>query len=144
MSLHFFGETTIGVPFQRATALFCDTEIQFIERYENSHFHFFHNTLLKREKTLRTYSVSIDLQKIDPALWVTHQGYCLEMIEILTSARHFDLLPHNFKDNQLRPIDPIEARSNTLTEHVEPKKIIRLDDHQPPASPLDQAASAEP
>ena len=105
---------------------------------------FFPQYVLKREKTLRTYSVSIDLQKIDPALWVTHQGYCLEMIEILTSARHFDLLPHNFKDNQLRPIDPIEARSNTLTEHVEPKKIIRLDDHLPPASPLDQAASAEP
>mgnify|MGYP006421310745 FL=1 len=105
---------------------------------------FFPQYVLKREKTLRTYSVSIDLRKIDPALWVTHQGYCLEMIETLTSARHFDLLPHNFTDDQLRPIDPIEARSNNLTEHVEPKKIIHLDGRLPPASPLDQATSAEP
>ena len=105
---------------------------------------FFPQYVLKREKTLRTYSVSIDLRKFDPTLWVTHQGYCLEMIEILTSARHFDLLPHNFTGDQLRPIDPIEARSNNMTEHVEPKKIIRLDGHLPPASPLDQATSAEP
>lgn len=105
---------------------------------------YFPQYVLKREKTLRTYSVSIDLRKLDPRLWVTHQGYCLEMIEILTSARHFDLLPHNFRDDQLRPIDLIEAHSNNLTEHVEPKKIIRLDGHLAPASPLDQAISAEP
>ena len=104
---------------------------------------FFPQYVLKRSKTLRTYSVSIDLQKYDPALWVTHQGYCLEMIEILTSARHFNLLPNDFEDDQLRPIDTIEAHSNNLTEHVDPKKIIRLDGHLPPPSPLDQAVSVE-
>ena len=65
------------------------------------------------------------------------------MIEILTSARHFNLLPSDFEGDQLRPIDTIEADSNNLTEHVEPKKIIRLDGHLPPPSPLDQAVSAE-
>ena len=65
------------------------------------------------------------------------------MIETLTSARHFDLLPTDFEDDQLRPIDTIEAHSNNLTEHVEPRKIIRLDGHPSPPSPLDQAVSAE-
>ena len=103
---------------------------------------FFPQYVLERQKTLRTYSVSIDLRRYDPAIWVTHEGYCLEMIEILTSARHFELLPEDFEGEDLRPIDTIEAQSNRLTEHPEPRRIIRLDGLRPPSPfPPDQATS---
>jgi hypothetical protein len=74
---------------------------------------FFSQYVKGRRKTLRTYSVPIDLRRHDPALWVTHPGFCAEVVDALTSARHFDILPPG-GDRLLRPIDPIEDRSNQL------------------------------
>jgi hypothetical protein len=68
-----------------------------------------------RRKTLRTYSVPVDLRRHDPALWVTREGFCQEMVDILTGSRHFDILPANEKP-ALRPIDEIEARANLLRD----------------------------
>jgi hypothetical protein len=70
----------------------------------------------KRRKTLRTYSVAIDLRRYDPALWVTHRGFCHEVIDALTGARHFAILPPG-AEKHLRPIDEIEARSNLLKDY---------------------------
>lgn len=67
-----------------------------------------------RRKTLRTFSVPVDLRDHDPALWVTRRGFCREMVDVLTGARHHDLLPPGVV---LRPIDDVEARSNLLREH---------------------------
>lgn len=69
-----------------------------------------------RRKTLRTYSVPVDLRRYDPALWVTHPGFCHEMVDTLTGARHFEILPPGAA-RHLRPIDEIEARSNLLKEY---------------------------
>jgi hypothetical protein len=69
-----------------------------------------------RRKTLRTYSVAVDLRRFDPALWVTHPGFCHDVIDALTAARHFSLLPPR-GETLLRPIDEIEARSNLLKEY---------------------------
>jgi hypothetical protein len=74
---------------------------------------FFSQYVKLRRKTLRTYSVAVDLRRHDPALWVTGVGECREMNDILTGARHFAVLPHGM-DGRLRPIDEIEARSNLL------------------------------
>jgi hypothetical protein len=74
---------------------------------------FFSQYVKKRRKTLRTYSVAVDLRRHDPALWVTHAGFCREMNDILTGSRHFCILPDGM-EGHLRPIDEIEARSNTL------------------------------
>jgi hypothetical protein len=68
-----------------------------------------------RRKTLRTYSVPVDLRRHDPALWVTREGFCQEMVDILTGSRHFDILPAGEKP-ALRPIDEIEARANLLRD----------------------------
>ncbi len=78
---------------------------------------FFPQYVKKRRKTLRTYSVSIDLRRFDPALWVTHAGFCHEVVDSLTAARHFPLLPPG-AETVLRPIDEIEARSNLLRDHA--------------------------
>jgi hypothetical protein len=77
---------------------------------------FFPQYVKRRRKTLRTYSVPIDLRRHDPALWVTRDGFCHEMVDILTGARHFHILPPG-RQPSLRPIDDIEARANTLRDY---------------------------
>lgn len=77
---------------------------------------FFPQYVKLRRKTLRTYSVPVDLRRYDPTLWVTRAGFCHEMVDALTAARHFDILPADGQP-RLRPIDEIEARANLLRDH---------------------------
>ncbi|MFM9197354.1 MAG: hypothetical protein ACKOWG_16765 [Planctomycetia bacterium] len=77
---------------------------------------FFPQYVKLRRKTLRTYSVPVDLRRHDPALWVTRPGFCHELVDALTGARHFDILPAGAGR---RPIDEIEARANLLRDHPE-------------------------
>lgn len=77
---------------------------------------YFPEYMKKRRKTLRTYSVPVDLRRYDPKLWVTHEGFCHQMVDTLTGARHFPLLPPG-AEKHLRPIDEIEDRSNGLKDY---------------------------
>jgi hypothetical protein len=77
---------------------------------------FFPQYVKARRKTLRTYSVAVDLRRFDPALWVNHRGFCHEVVDSLTGARHFAILPPG-GERHLRPIDEIEARSNLLRDY---------------------------
>ncbi len=77
---------------------------------------FFPQYVKGRRKTLRTYSVPVDMRRYDPAVWVTHPGFCHEIVDTLTGARHFPILPPQFR-GPLRPIDEIEARSNLLRDY---------------------------
>jgi hypothetical protein len=78
---------------------------------------FFPQYVKGRRKTLRTYSVSVDLRKHDPALWVTHEGsVCQEMVDILTVARHFPIVPPEAAGD-LRPIDEIERQGALINEY---------------------------
>jgi hypothetical protein len=74
---------------------------------------FFSQYVRRRRKTLRTYSMPIDLRRFDPGLWITHPGFCHDVVDALTAARHYDILPPG-RDRTLRPIDPIEDRSNRM------------------------------
>lgn len=78
---------------------------------------YFPQYMTRRRKTLRSYSVPIDLRRHDPALWVTHAGFCGEMIDILTNARHFALLPRGMKSADLRPLDLVEVRGLGIKEY---------------------------
>ena len=77
---------------------------------------FFSQYVKRRRKTLRTYSVAVDLRRQDPKLWVSRSGFCREMVDTLTAARHFAILTADGAAS-LRPIDEIEARANTLRDH---------------------------
>lgn len=77
-----------------------------------------------RKKTLRTYSVPVDLRKIDPKLWVTNRKFCEEIVDLLTAARHFDLVPRG-QEKRLRPIDIIEHAANRLDDYKDPRKKPR-------------------
>lgn len=79
---------------------------------------FFPQYVKGRRKTLRTYSVSVDLRKYDPSLWVTHaEPVSQEVIDALTMARHFPIVPAEAA-NDLRPIDEIEQQSSRISEHA--------------------------
>jgi hypothetical protein len=77
---------------------------------------FFPQYVKGRRKTLRTYSVAIDLRRHDPATWVTCPRFCAEMVDALTGSRHFGILPPGMR-HRLRPIDEIESRSNLLRDY---------------------------
>ena len=76
---------------------------------------YFPQYIRRRRKTLRTFSVPVDMQRFDPALWVTQPDFCHEVVDALTAARHFDILPPGAATH-LRPVDAIEARGNDLDE----------------------------
>ena len=76
---------------------------------------FFPQYVKGRRKTLRGYSVAVDLRRHDPATWVTHPRFCHGLVDALTGARHFPILPPGGR-HPLRPIDAIEARGNDLKD----------------------------
>lgn len=80
---------------------------------------YFPQYIQRRRKTLRTFSVPVDMRRFDPALWVTRPGFCHEVVDALTAARHFDILPPGAAGN-LRPVDLVEARGNDLKEFPAP------------------------
>jgi len=75
---------------------------------------FFPQYVKRRRKTLRGFSMPVDLRRHAPSHWVTRPGFCREMVDELTGARHFPLLPPRAT---LRPIDAVEARANLLRDH---------------------------
>lgn len=82
---------------------------------------YFHEYTKGRRKTLRTYSAAVDLRRIDPKLWVTNTNFCEEIVDVLTTARHFNLLPHGL-DKYLRPADPVEVVAHRIDEYAKPRK----------------------
>jgi hypothetical protein len=77
---------------------------------------FFPQFLKGRRKTLRTYSVPLDLRRYDPSLWVARRDDCPEIVDALTSVRHFALVPREASD-ALRPADGIEVEGSRLKEY---------------------------
>ena len=78
---------------------------------------YFPQYVKNRRKTLRTYSVAVDLRRFDSKLWVTQAGFCHQLVDALTGARHFAILASG-AEKHLRSIDEIEARSNLLKDHT--------------------------
>jgi len=82
---------------------------------------YFPQYIQRRRKTLRTFSVPVDMRRFDASLWVTHPGFCHEVVDSLTAARHFDLLPPHSAAT-LRQVDRIEASANDLNEYPVPSR----------------------
>ena len=74
-----------------------------------------------RKKTLRTYSVPVDLRKVDPKLWVTNGKFCHEIVDLLTEAKHFALVPRG-QEKRLRSIDIVERDAINLDDYENPRK----------------------
>ncbi|MSO99079.1 MAG: hypothetical protein EXR11_12820 [Rhodospirillaceae bacterium] len=88
---------------------------------------YFHEYTKGRRKTLLTYSVPVDLRRVSPKLWVTNPKFCEEMVDLLTNARHFKLVPRGL-EKKLRRADMVDVRAHKLNEYERPGKKRRIKD----------------
>jgi hypothetical protein len=87
-----------------------------------SYFHEYFNK--KYRKTLRSYSRTVDLRKVDPALWITRENACEEIHDHLVKARHYALISAA-QERLLAQRDSFERKASKLVQY--PKPVIRKD-----------------
>jgi len=83
-----------------------------------SYFHEYSNR--RGHKTLRSYSVSYDLSRLDPADWVTNPKSCWATHDKLTALRHYPLLSRK-QERLLTKRDAFERRASKLVEYPRPQ-----------------------
>lgn len=86
---------------------------------------YLHEYTDKQRKSLRAYSVPIDLRRFAPADWVTKEDDCWEVGAALTDVRHYDLLSPA-QARALTPRDATEMLANDLVQfESEDRKTAR-------------------
>ena len=83
-----------------------------------SYFHEYFNK--KYKKTLRSYSRTFDLRRMDPALWITRKEACEEIHERLVQARHYPLISAA-QERLLTRRDPFERKASKLVQYPKPQ-----------------------
>jgi hypothetical protein len=105
---------TNGVPLR-----YRDPVYRTLRELAMSYFHEYFNK--KYQKTLRSYSRTIDLRKVDPALWVTSEKACDEVHDRLVKARHYPLISAA-QQRLLAQRDSFERRVSKLVQYPKPRK----------------------
>ncbi|MBS0540405.1 MAG: hypothetical protein JSR47_16685 [Proteobacteria bacterium] len=77
---------------------------------------YFHEYTNRSAKTLRTYSVAIDLSRFDPASWITNPEDCWEAGAALCDYQHFKLLTPK-QARALAPRDPTELKADQMVQY---------------------------
>ncbi len=70
-------------------------------------------------KTLRSFSASFDLRRVDSKLWVTNHDDCQQIEDRLAGLRHYRLITAR-QEQLLARRDPFERRASKLVEHPRP------------------------
>ena len=83
-----------------------------------SYFHEYSNR--RGHKTLRSYSVSFDMRRLDPAEWVTNTRACWVAHDRLVALRHFALITPR-QERLLARRDAFELRASKLVEYPRPE-----------------------
>jgi len=83
-----------------------------------SYFHEYSNR--RGHKTLRSYSVSFDMRRIDPQEWVTNTRSCWVTHDRLVAIRHFALITRR-QERLLARRDAFELRASKLVEYPRPE-----------------------
>ena len=83
-----------------------------------SYFHEYSNR--RGHKTLRSYSVSFDMRRLDLAEWVTHTHSCWVAHDRLVALRHFALITPR-QERLLARRDAFELRASKLVEYPRPE-----------------------
>lgn len=84
-----------------------------------SYFHEYTNR--KGRQTLRKYSRAFDLRQVDTKLWITNDGNCWDVAEMLDTIRHYPLLTPR-QTRLLHRRDEMERRVGKLLEHPAPTR----------------------
>jgi hypothetical protein len=77
---------------------------------------YFHEYTLKHRKTLRTYSVPMDLRRFAIEDWITSEEDCWEVGAALCDIRHYRLVS-SAQVRQLTPRDDMELRVDDLVQY---------------------------
>jgi hypothetical protein len=83
-----------------------------------SYFHEYSNR--RGHKTLRSYSVSFDLSRLDPKEWVTNTRSCWATHDRLVALRHYPLLSKR-QEKLLTKRDKFERRASKIVEYPRPE-----------------------
>lgn len=86
---------------------------------------YFHEYVFGSEKTLRRYSVPLDLRRFSPSLWVTNVADCDEIADALDTVRHFPLVTPA-QARRLKKRDAMEMRAGKLLEYRAPDRKTAL------------------
>jgi hypothetical protein len=85
---------------------------------------YFHEYTNRRDhKTLREYSVPLDLRRLDPKLWVTGEKNAWLVAEELDALRHFPLVNAHHMKAVLRR-DPFERRVGGMLQYRRPRALV--------------------
>lgn len=85
-----------------------------------SYFHEYYNK--KYHKTLRSYSRTFDLRRVDPALWITNRNNCEEVHDMLVEARHYALVSKR-QVRLLASRDSFERKASRFVQYPKPPRI---------------------
>jgi len=77
---------------------------------------YLHEYTKETRKTLRTYSVAVDLRRFAPADWVTNDEDCWEVGAALDDVRHYPLITPA-QARRLAPRDATEMRADDLVQY---------------------------
>ncbi|HEX7271655.1 MAG TPA: hypothetical protein VF420_05830 [Casimicrobiaceae bacterium] len=92
---------------------------------------YFHEYFDKRgRKTLRSYSLPLDLRRVDPSLWVTNERGCWELHDRLDALRHFPLLAAR-QSRVISRRDPFERQVARIEQHPRPPTPKRRKGNRP-------------
>lgn len=84
---------------------------------------YFHEYANKRgHKTLRSYSTSFDLRRIDPSEWVTATKNCWPTHDRITERRHYALISPR-QERLLAKRDKFERKAAKIVEYPRPPKL---------------------
>jgi hypothetical protein len=83
---------------------------------------YFHEYTRDHDKTLRTYSVPVDLRRFPPDMWITSEEDCWEVGAALCDVRHFRLLTRA-QERRLMPRDDMELRADDLVQYENKDRI---------------------
>ena len=87
---------------------------------------YFHEYTNRQNKTLRSYSLPVDLRRFPTAMWVTSEEDCWEVGAALCDVRHFRILSPA-QARRLLPRDATELRADELVQYesADPRRARR-------------------
>jgi hypothetical protein len=83
-----------------------------------SYFHEYFNR--RGHKTLRSYSTTFDMRRLDPHDWITSEKSCWEAHDRITELRHYPLISKR-QEKLLTKRDRFERKAAKLVEYPRPK-----------------------